>query len=70
MGTFFKSKQHDTSLWLPCKQLAGPVLLNRMELEFMSILLQIIVTSQNILLKPGVAVHTCDSSIQEIELGR
>lgn len=42
-------------------------LLNKLELEFMFVLLQIIVTSQNIVLKPGVAVHSCDSNIQEIE---
>lgn len=41
--------------------------LNKLEMEFMFVLLQIIVTSQNIVLKPGVAVHSCDSNIQEIE---
>lgn len=42
-------------------------LLNKLELEFMFVLLQIIVTSQNIVFKPGVAVDSCDSNIQEIE---
>lgn len=36
----------------------------------MGILPQIIVISQNILLKPGVVVHICNSNTPETETGR